>query len=366
MHRRDAIQLGAAAAAATFIGGISRADTRPLRVLILGGTGFIGPHMIASLRKSGHAITLFNNDKKSAELFPDLESLFGDRDGRIDALKGREWDVVVDNSGYVPRIVRLTAEALKDRVRHYVFISTQSVYADRSTRGIDESSPLATLQDPTVEQVSGDTYGGLKVLCEQVVEQTYGRRSTILRPTYIVGPGDSTDRFTYWLVRATRGGEMLAPGQPGDVVQFIDVRDLADFTRTAVEQRFTGAYNLCTPPGRHTIGELIDASIKQSKADTRVVWVDEQFLVEQKLPMTPELPIWSPRSGRTAGMGYASNERAVAQGLKYQPLEATVRDTLAWHAARPVEERQKLKAGLTPERERELLSKYRETKKNAA
>ncbi len=365
MNRREVIKIGAATAAAALVNGVAGAQTKPLRVLILGGTGFIGPHMIEALRKRGHEVTLFNNDKLSKAKFPDLESLFGDRDGDIAALRGRDWDVVVDNSGYVPRIVKISAQALKDHVRHYVYISSISAYADLSKPGIDESSPLATLKDPKVEKVTSETYGGLKVACEKVITDTYGQQHcTIIRPSYIVGPGDSTDRFTYWPVRVSRGGEMLAPGSAADPVQFIDVRDLANFTRDCVEQRHTGAYNICIPPRQVTMGEVLEVSRKVSKADTQFTWVDAQFLTDEKLAPGPEIPIWASPSGQNGGIALVKSDRAVAKGLKFRPLETTVRDTLAWHAARPPEEREKLKAGLTPEREREILKKWKQAPKS--
>lgn len=338
------------------------AQSKPMRVLILGGTGFIGPHFVTALRSAGHQLTLFNRGKRNPDLFKDVETLNGDRDGKIDALKGRDWDVVIDNSGYVPRIVKLTADLLRDHVQHYIFVSSISAYADLTPPGIDEDYKLATLKDPGVEEVRGDTYGGLKVLCERVVEKTYGERCAIVRPTYIVGPGDSTDRFTYWLARTARGGAMLAPGSPSDPIQFIDVRDLADFMRLCAERHISGRYNACNPPGAVTMGEVLQTAKQVSKADTTFVWADTAFLEQEKLLESGEIPIWSPPNSEYAGAALVSPARAVAQGLRFRPLEITVRDTLEWHAKRPAAQREKLRAGLGPEREAQLLARLREAK----
>lgn len=358
MNRREVLQMLAAATAVPVFGQRAHAAGTPLRVLILGGTGFIGPHTIAALGRGGHQITLFNNDRESAKKFPELESLFGDRDGKIEALNGRDWDVVIDNSGYVTRHVRLSADALKDRVGHYIFISSISAYADLSKPGIDEDYPLATLKDPDVEKVTDETYGGLKAACENVVREVYGSRYTVIRPTYIVGPGDPTDRFTYWPARVSRGGEMLAPGTSGDPVQFIDVRDLAGFIAACAGQRHTGDFNLCNPPRSVSMGQLLDSSLKVSGAGTKVVWVDEKFIEAQKFEGN-EIPIWSPTEGEYAGAALVESTRAVAKGLKFRPLDVTVSDTLAWNATRPAERRKKLRAGLTLDQERALLEEWR-------
>ncbi len=358
VNRRAVLQLLAAATTASIFGQRAGAAAKPLRVLILGGTGFIGPHTIEALHRRGYQVTLFNNDKDSAGKFPDLESLFGDRDGKIEALNGREWDVAIDNSGYVTRHVKLTTDALNDRVRHYIFISSISAYADLSKPGIDEDHPLATLKDPNVEKVTDETYGGLKAACENVVRAAYGSRYTVIRPTYIVGPGDPTDRFTYWPVRVSQGGEMLAPGKSGDPVQFIDVRDLAEFIAACAEHRYVGNFNVCNPPRSVSMGQLLDSSRKISRADTKLVWVDEKFIEARKFQGN-EIPIWSPTQGEDAGAALVTSARAVAKGLKFRPLDVTVGDTLAWNATRPPERRKKLRAGLTPEQERTLLEEWR-------
>jgi 2'-hydroxyisoflavone reductase len=364
VKRREILQMLAAATTATVVGQRAVAAGSPQRVLILGGTGFIGPHTIEALSRNGHQITLFNNDKESAKKFPRVESLFGDRDGKIEALNGRNWDVVIDNSGYVPRLVKLTADALKDRVGHYIFISSISAYADLTKPGIDEDYPLGKLKDPGVEQITDETYGPLKAACENVVREVYGSRQTVIRPTYIVGPGDPTDRFTYWPVRVSRGGEMLAPGKSGDPAQFIDVRDLAEFIAACAEHRHAGDFNLCNPPRSVSMGQLLDSSRKISRADTKVVWVDEKFIEAQQFKGN-EIPIWSPTQGEFAGAALVESDRAVAKGLKFRPLDVTVRETLAWDATRSPERREKLRAGLTADQERKLLDDWRQSKKSA-
>jgi len=355
MNRRDALRLAAAVTLGSLCSTPTFAAGKGLRVLILGGTGFIGPHFVAALRAQGHSLTLFNRGRRNPELFKDIETLLGDRDGKIEALRGRDWDVVIDDSGYVPRQVKLTVDLLQGHVQHYVFVSSISAYADLSAAGIDEDHPLARLKDPAVETVNGETYGGLKALCEQVVQKNYGKHCAVIRPSYIVGPGDTTDRFTYWPVRTSRGGDMLAPGKSSDPIQFIDARDLADFMRQCVERRIAGVYNLCNPPGAVTMGDLLVTSKRLAKADTNFKWADAAFLEQQKLLDSGEIPIWSPPSGETAGAALISSARAVAQGLRFRSLETTVADTLAWHDKQPEAQRQKLRAGLTAERETELL-----------
>lgn len=362
MNRRDLVKMGTAAAAGLLIGesafaqGAS-ATGKPLKVLIFGGTGFIGPHFVRELRGGGHKLTLFNRGKRNPGLFPDIETLIGDRNGQLEALKGRDWDVAIDDSGYFPAQVQVSTQLLKDRVQHYIYVSSISAYADLTPAGIDEDYKLAQLKDPTVKEITDQTYGGLKALCEQAVEQSFGTRQSVIRPSYIVGPGDGSDRFTYWPVRAARGGEMLVPGTPRDPIQFIDVRDLAEFMRLCVEQRIAGRYNLCNPPGAVTMGALLETSKRLSQSDARFRWADLKFLETEKLLDSGELPIWSPTTGEYAGAALISSARAVAKGLRFRDLETTVRDTLAWHEQRPAEQKQKLRAGLTPEREAELLKK---------
>ncbi len=358
MNRRDAFKLTAAAAAAAtawMMTPLRAAQAKPLRVLILGGTGFIGPHFVEVLHAAGHQLTLLNRGRRQPQLAADIESLIGDRNGKMDALQGRDWDVVIDNSGYTPKQVRLSTDMLRDHAQHYIFVSSISAYANLTPPGIDEDYTLATLADPNVEEITDTTYGGLKALCEQTVEQAFGQRCAIIRPTYIVGPGDPTDRFTYWPVRVSRGGTMLAPGNAGDPIQFIDVRDLAEFMRACVERQISGRYNACNPPGAVTMGDLLDTSKRVSGADTRFVWASAAFLENHGADASGEIPIWTPPIGEFAGAALISSARAVAQGLRFRPLDTTVRDTLTWHATRPAAQQEKLRAGFAPAREAELV-----------
>jgi len=362
MNRRELMKMGTAAAAGLLLhegASAQGAAAKPLKVLIFGGTGFIGPHFVRELSAGGHKLTLFNRGKRNPGLFPDVETLIGDRNvaGAHDVLKGREWDVVVDDSGYFPRQVQASTDVLKDHVQHYIYVSSISAYADLTPPGIDEDYKLATLDDPDAKEITDKNYGGLKAACEKIVEQTFGARQAIIRPTYIVGPGDHTDRFTYWPWRVARGGEMFVPGTPADPMQFIDVRDLADFARLCVEQRIPGRFNLCNPPGAVTMGDLLETSKRVTKANTKFHWASLKFLEENKLLDSGELTTWSPPTGEFAGASLVSSARAVARGLRFRSVETTVRDLLAWHEQRPAEQKQKLRAGLTPEREAELLKK---------
>jgi 2'-hydroxyisoflavone reductase len=363
MNRREAIAMAGAATLSALASQAARAVAAPARVLILGGTGFIGPHFVAALTARGHSVTVFNRGRDPAKVPAGVVQLLGDRDGQLESLKGHDWDVVIDNSGYTPRQVRGTAELLRGHIRHYIFISSISAYADFAVAGIDENYKLAKLADPTVEVVNGGSYGGLKALCEGVIEQTYAGHATIIRPTFIAGPGDPTDRFTYWPVRAAGGGDMLAPGTPTDPMQFIDVRDLADFLRLCVEKRLQGRYNACNPPRAVTMGALLETSRRVAHADTRFVWASQKFLTAQKLIgadvlEASALPIWIAPGSEDAGAVLISPARAVSHGLRFRPLEQTVRDTLEWQKQRPLAQ-QRLRTGLTPQREAELLKLLR-------
>ena len=358
--RRDALKVFGGATLATLVDP-AFAKAKPLKVLILGGTGFIGPHFVNALKDGGHSLTLFNRGKRDPDADPGIEQLIGDRNGQIDALKGRDWDAVIDNSAYTPKQVKLTADLLKGHVRQYILISSVAAYANFTKAGIDESYELAKLDDPTVEEVNGQTYGGLKALCEKVAEEVYGKQATLIRPTYIAGPGDYTDRFTYWPVRVSKGGEMLVPGAPSDPFQIIDVRDLADFMRVVVEKHLTGAFNLCNAPRSVTMGSVLDTSKRVTGADTKFTWATPEFLEAQGLIgkdlFAPSgFPLWTPTNSAYWAMPLISPARAIKKGLKFRTLETTIRDTLAWQATRPAEN-QTLRTGLKPEQEAAALAK---------
>jgi len=363
LKRRTLLAMAAAAAASLALPSFGR-KIKPLKILILGGTRFIGLHMTALATQRGHHVTFFNRGKTKADRFPEVERIKGDRNGEIDGLRNREWDVVIDNSGYVPRHVKLSAELLAPKVRQYVFTSSISVYPDFSVPR-DEQSPVGKLADETLEKVDGDTYGPLKALCEQAAEQAMPGRTTIIRPGLIVGPDDNTDRFTWWPARAARGGEFIAPGAAQDPFQIIDARDLAAFVIGAVEKNTTGIYNLVSNVNDFAFGALTDACIaaanKQAKpADApRATFIPAEFLEAQQVAPWSEMPVWLPAKGAEAAFAATSNSAALKQGLKITPLAKTVDDTLAWHLTRPAEEREKLKAGIAPDKEASVLAAWK-------
>jgi nucleoside-diphosphate-sugar epimerase len=349
--------LGACAGAGSGPRSAARAKSgRPL--LILGGTGFLGPALVDAARARGHKVTLFNRGKTNPQLFPDVEKLHGDRDGHLEALEGRKWDAVLDTSGYVPRLVTASAELLAPGVQQYLFISTISVFSDNSIIGMDENAPVGKLdpKDAGTEKVTGETYGPLKALCEHAAEAAMPGRATVIRPGLIVGPLDPTDRFTYWPVRVAGGGEVLAPGNGSDPVQIIDVRDLAEFCILAVEQRVTGTFNATGPASELTMSGMLDGCKTASGSDARFTWADTKFLEAQKVSPWSDMPVWVPAEGEDKGFARVSAKKAIARGLRFRPIVDTARDTLAWWRTLPEERRQKpMRAGITAQREAEIL-----------
>ena len=370
--RRNFIKVSAAAGGALGLGLRSAASAKektakPLRILILGGTGFTGPLQVRYALERGHKVTVFNRGKTHPGETPkEVEQLIGDRNGQLDALKNRKWDVVIDNPTMLPAWVRDAAQILKGNVERYVFISTISVFADTSKPGADESAPLAkyTGADPMKE--TRDTviaskfalYGPLKALSEQEAERWFPKQTLVIRPGLIVGPRDETDRFSYWPVRLDRGGEVLAPGDPSDPVQIIDGRDLAEWVIRMVEQRETGIYNATGPAKEFGIGQMLDTIKSANKSKATFTWVNAEFLEAQKVAPWSDLPVWIPPRGEEAGGARISIQRALAQGLTFRPLAETARDTLAWFTSQPAERQAKLKAGLTPEREAAVLAAW--------
>ena len=290
-----------------------------MKILIIGGTKFLGRHLVDAAGAAGHEVTLFNRGKTNPALFPDLETITGDREQEMDKLSGREWDAVIDVAGYLPRIVRLSAEALKDSVRRYVFISSISVYADFRIRGLTEDSPVKQPARET-EEVTPETYGWLKALCERELDV---HRSLIVRPGILVGPHDYTGRFTYWSWRVAQGGEVLVQGRPGRPLQLLDARDLAAWLLKMVEEGKTGTFN-ATGPGRPlTMGELLETCREVTGSDATFIWVDRDL----------DLPLWIPEE--KSGFDSIDNGKARAEGLTFRPLAETIRDTLAWVQADP-------------------------------
>ena len=367
--RRHFIKLSAAASGAFGLGIRStrlfgETSVKPLRILILGGTGFTGPYQVRYALSRRHKVTTFNRGKTHpGELPKEVEQLIGDRNGQLDALKGRKWDVAIDNPTTLPAWVRDAAQILKGNVERYVFISTISVYADTS-KGVDETAPLAKYEgtDPYKEtlqamKASGyKTYGPLKALSEKEAEKWFPGKTLIIRPGLIVGPRDETDRFTYWPVRIERGGEVLAPYTPKAPVQFIDARDLAEWTIRMVENRETGIYNATGPAKPLAIGEMLDQIKGAFNSDPTFTWVPADFLEKQKVEAWSDMPVWT---GEESGMARTNIARALGKGLTFRPLAETARDTLAWFKSQPQDRQSKLRAGLTPEREAEVLAQWR-------
>ena len=360
-NRRQFVQLLAAMAAMPGITGQlamakSAGKGKNLKLLILGGTGFLGPHTVRAALAQGHEMTLFNRGRSNPGLFKDLEQLRGDRDGNLAALKGRSWDAVIDTSGYVPRLVSDSARLLSDACQQYVFISSISVYTDFTLPMMDERYSISTMPDPSVEQVNGETYGPLKALCEQAAEAAMPGQVTTIRPGLIVGPGDKTDRFTYWPVRVSRGGEVLAPGDRTTPVQIIDVRDLAGWIVHSIEQSITGVYNAVSPPGALNMSAMLGSCKKVSGSNAQFTWVDATFLKEQGINAWSDMPAWMPASGEFAGFGQIQSEKAQQAGLKFRDLDQTVKDTLGWWAEQPVKRRKNLRSGIKAEKEAAVLA----------
>jgi 2'-hydroxyisoflavone reductase len=353
--------------------GRSAAETspvKPLRILILGGTGFIGPHEVTYALARGHKLTLFNRGKSPHAWPGEVEELIGDRNaGDLKALAGGEWDVCIDNPTTLPFWVRDAGEALHGKVGQYIFISTISVYAGNDAPA-DETAPLApyTGKDPMAETVDtlrghmGELYGPLKALSEQEAEKQFPGMTTIVRPGLIVGPGDETDRFTYWPVRLARGGEVLAPGDGTDPVQLIDARDLAEWTIRMAESHTFGVFNATGPAAPTTMARMLTVVSAAVKSDATLTWVPTDFLEAQKVSAWSDLPVWVPAKGDTAGFARRNIDKALAAGLTFRRLGATAADTLAWFKAQPADRQAKLKAGLAPEREAELLAKWKESR----
>jgi len=367
--RREFIKLTAATSAAFALTSrsttlLAEKSVKPLRILILGGTGFTGPYQVRYAVSRGHKVTTFNRGKTHpGELPKEVEQLIGDRNGQLDALRDRQWDVAIDNPTTLPAWVRDVAQILKGNVERYVFISTISVYADTG-QGVDETAPLAKYDGPdpykeTIEAVKASgykTYGPLKALSEKEAEKWFPGKTLIIRPGLIVGPRDETDRFTYWPVRIDRGGEVLAPGTPSDPVQFIDARDLAEWTIRMAENRETGIYNATGPAKALEIGAMLGSIKDALHSSATFTWLPAEFLKQQKVEAWSDMPVWA---GDELGLARTKIDRALAKGLTFRPLAETARDTRAWFKSLPQDRQSKLRAGLTPEREAEVLAAWK-------
>lgn len=319
-----------------------------MRLLVLGGTTFLGRPIVERALGDGHAVTTFTRGRTNPSLHPDAERLHGDRTVDLSALTGRTWDAVIDTSTWLPRVVRLSAEALRDSVGLYCFVSSISAYADFTEPPV-EGAPVATTDS---DEETLENYGAFKARCERIVAEAYGERALNVRPGLIVGPHDPTGRFTYWPRRVAQGGDVLAPGSPDDPVQFVDVRDLGEWLVRLVGRRERGLFNATGLP--LGFGELLETCKRVSGSEARVHWVPSERLLAERVGEWIELPLWL-ASPEYRAMQQADVSRAVAAGLTFRPLEETVRDTLAWDAER--DESPAGGVGLAPERERELLAR---------
>src|SRR2546423_11545465 len=341
---------------------------KPLRILILGGTGFTGPFQVKYALSRGHQVTVFNRGRTHpGELPKEAEQLIGDRNGQLEALKGRQWDVVIDNPTTLPSWVRDAAKILKGKVDRYVFISTLSVYAERSWPGMDENGPLAQYEGPdpmkwTVEALHNSTqalYAPLKVLSEKETQKWFPSKFLIIRPGLIAGPGDESDRFTYWPVRVARGGEVLAPGDSKkDFVQFIDARDLAEWTIRMVEQTETGIYNAVGFKEKLSMAQMLDEIKQAMKSNAQFTWVNVDFLLDQKVHAWYDMPVWVAAHGPETGFRNLANKKALSKGLTFRPVSDTATAALEWFRQQPAARQAKLRAGISAEREAQLLAAW--------
>jgi 2'-hydroxyisoflavone reductase len=377
--RRDFLKTaamgGAAATAGALTSGQALADfthlksKKKLKILILGGTAFLGPAFVNVARSRGHEITLFNRGKTNKDLYPDLVKLRGDRDGDLTALETGTWDVCLDTSGYIPHMVKASTELLKGRVDQYIFISSISVYADFKEKGLNEKSAVGVITDEeiatalTMKDITGLNYGPLKALCEQAASAAFGNKACNIRPGLIVGPRDRSDRFTYWPVRIAKGGEVMVPDKPEIPTQVIDVRDLAEFIVACCEKDINGVFNATSPPEELTMGELFDTCKSVSGSDATFTWVDPAFLEENEIAAWSDMPVWVPLDGDDAGHPFVNIDQALKAGLTFRPISETVRGTLDWWNTVSQERKDKdMRSGITAEREAELLAKWHAAK----
>jgi 2'-hydroxyisoflavone reductase len=346
---------------------------KPLNILILGGTGFTGPFQVKYAIGRGHKVTVFNRGRTHpGELPKEAEQLIGDRNGQLDALKGRKWDVCIDNPTTLPVWVRDAAQVLKGNIDRYVFISTISVFSDNSKPGMDESGPLAKYEGAdamaetqTTLRANLGLYGPLKVQSEMEAEKQFPNKALIIRPGLIVGPGDESDRFNYWPVRIDRGGEVMAPGTPNDPVQFIDARDLAEWTIRMAEQGATGTYNATGPDYKLTIGKMLEDIKTGIKSNAKFTWVSADFLATQKVRGWSDMPVWVAPRPQNLGFAQISIKKALSKGLTFRPVGNTAQATLEWFKKQPAERQAKMKAGLSAEREAEVLAAWHASQKAA-
>jgi 2'-hydroxyisoflavone reductase len=337
------------------------APPRRLRILILGGTGFIGPHMVRYALDRGHELTLFNRGRSNTDLFPEVENLIGDRNDDLESLRGRTWDVCMDNNASNIDWVRLSTDLLRDSVGHYFYVSSRSAYSDLSSIPMTAAAPTFTYETAGVEPGAENLpYGLQKALCERQVQEVFPENSTVVRPGLIIGPGDNTDRFTYWPVRIHRGGEVMAPGDPNHFVQIIDVRDLTEWMVRLAENGEAGVFNGVGPATPRPMAELLYGIRGVTTAETIFTWVPQDFLSEQGIRPYSHMPVWMPPSPGREGFARFDLTPEVEAGLTFRPLAVTARETLDFHFSRPPERQAELRAGIPAEREAEVLAAWHE------
>lgn len=374
LTRRDLLALSILAASGlplrakfALAADMTKRSDRPLRILILGGTGFTGPYQVRYALSRGHSVTLFNRGREPVDWPGQVEQLQGDRNtGDLKALEGRQWDVCIDNPTTLPFWVRDAGRVLHGKVQQYIFISTISVYAQSAVPS-DETAAVVSytgkdVMAETVESLRADLaglYGPLKAASEQEAEKQFPGMTTVIRPGLIVGPGDASDRFTYWPVRLARGGEVLAPGDGEDPVQFIAARDLAEWTVRMAESRTTGTFDATGPGQVLTMRDMLAGIGSAIHSNPPLTWVPADFLAAQDVQPWADMPVWIPRQGEGAGLARRSVRKALSAGLTYRPLATTAADTLEWFRAQPAERQATLKAGLSAEREAAVLAKWK-------
>lgn len=331
-----------------------------LKILILGGTNFLGPHLVEELQKQGHEVTLFNRGTQEILFESKVETLQGNRDGNLDALKNRRWDAVIDTSGHLPRLVDESSKILMNATKHYTFISTIGVYANFHSQDIAENYPLAKLEDETNEEINEKTYGALKAACEKVIE-SYFPNNLVIRSGLIVGPRDPTRRFSYWPWRIAEGGEILVPGSPKQSLQFIDVRDLAKWIVSMVEKQKTGIYNATGPALPLSFEELLKTCSQVIPSNALVTWVNEDFLIQHHVQDWTELPLWLSYKRNMPGFLNVSRKKAIQEGLTFRSLADTISATIEWERQNRQED---IPIGIERKKEQELLAEWKKNNKS--
>lgn len=355
--RREFLGVALGAGVAGLAGSGAVFGQTGMNILILGGTGFIGPHLVEYAMRRGHKITLFNRGRTNTHLFPEAEKLVGDRNDNLSALEGRKWDAVIDNSGYTPQQVRLSVDLLKNATDQYLFTSTRAVYTDFTQTVMDEDAPVGPTDIP---EADWDGYGPNKVLAERIVQESFGAKTLITRPPVIVGPGDRSDRFTYWVDRIDDGGNILVQGDPTDPIQFVDVRDLSEFYVRLIENSITGIFNTEGPGSALSTAGLVHGIKAVTSTPSTFTWVDWDFLIKEGETPQNSLPFWQPPRGRYLNYGRMVNTRAIENGMTFRPLAVIAKDTLDWHRTRASDDQAKLRVGMTRDREAELLWKWQD------